>query len=474
MRRKKLDKYLQKYPFDIKDVLSKKKRIRKKLLSDLKNPKSVKIAILSGSTTSEIRDILELFLLSKNITPTFYESDYNRYYEEAVFENTKLKEFLPDIVYIHTTNRNISLYPELTDSKDDIGSKLREEVDRYKTIWLYLKKTFNCIIIQNNFELPRNRDLGNLEFSNPAGKINFIMRLNLEFALLCEEIKGVYINDINYLSSWFGLEKWHDNRFWYSYKYALSYEAIPILAHNIAKIVCAVYGKTKKCLVLDLDNTLWGGIIGDDDLSEIEIGPDTPTGEAFHSFQKYIRRLKDRGVILSVCSKNELSIAKTGFSHPNTVLKLEDFHSFKANWDLKTTNIVEIADEVNIGLESIVFVDDNPTEREVKDEYLKILGRNSEIINVGGEKVYPSEIENLIQEIDNVREVTVIGKKHPVTGNIVCAKIRTFHDESRTELSRRVKRYCKERLPAYKVPVRVVISETSQSSERLKKVRQIP
>ena len=110
---------------------------------------------------------------------------------------------------------------------------------------------------------------------------------------------------------------------------------------------------------------------------------------------------------------------------------------------------------------------------EVKGEYLKILGRTSEIINVGGEKVYPSEIENVIQEVDNVKEVTVYGDKHPIMGSIVCAKIRLLHEEPSREAIRRIKRYCKEQLPAYKAPVRIVISEVSQTSSRLKKVRQI-
>jgi FkbH-like protein len=127
--------------------------------------------------------------------------------------------------------------------------------------------------------------------------------------------------------------------------------------------VKAVYGRTKKCLVLDLDNTLWGGVIGDDGLQNLILGRDHPVGEGYWNFQRYVKNLRQRGILLAVCSKNELENAQEGFTHPDSILKLDDFSAFKANWNPKSENIREIAAELNIGLDSLVFVDDNPAER---------------------------------------------------------------------------------------------------------------
>jgi FkbH-like protein len=126
-------------------------------------------------------------------------------------------------------------------------------------------------------------------------------------------------------------------------KYALSMESIPELAFNISKIINSIFGKSKKCLVLDLDNTCWGGVIGDDGLDGIHIGTETAIAESYTVFQKYAKELKDRGLSLLVCSKNDFVNAKEGFSHPESILKFDDFTSFKANWDPKHQNILDIA-----------------------------------------------------------------------------------------------------------------------------------
>ncbi len=361
------------YPFDINNILKKKKAIKRELLQQ-NNFINKKIAILGGSTTSEIKNILELFLLKEGIKPEFYESEYGKYYEESMFGTPELKDFAPDIVYIHTTNINITEYPKLSDSKEDVQEKLKNEITKFKLIWEKIKSTYNAVIIQNNFELPYYRVLGNLDFSDIRGKTNFIMQLNAAFAEYAQIHDRCYINDINYLSSLFGLERWADQTYWLTYKYALSCEAIPLLCHNIAKIIKSIYGKRRKCLVVDLDNTLWGGIIGDDGVNNIQIGKETTVGEAYSRFQQYIKELKDAGVILAVCSKNDPNIAREGFlKHPDSILKLEDFAVFIANWNPKPQNITEIADVLNIGLDSLVFIDDDPVEREMVKSQLSMV-----------------------------------------------------------------------------------------------------
>jgi len=352
-----------KYPLDTAKILRKKKSIKNSLLTSV-NLIEKNIAILGGSTTSEIKNILELFLLNNGIKPNFYESEYNKYYEDALFGNDELDKFNPDIIYIHTTNKNILKFPEITYSSEEIETLLSNEIHRYKSIWQALSK-FDCAIIQNNFDYTENRSLGNLDCYDPHGKTYFINKLNDELSLNAREIQNLYINDINFLSSYIGLKYWFDKSLWHQAKYALSMDSIPELAFNISLIINSIFGKSKKCLVLDLDNTCWGGVIGDDGLNGIQIGTETAVAESFSAFQKYVKDLKDRGVALAVCSKNDFINAKEGFSHPESTLIFDDFTSFKANWDPKHQNILNIANEINIGIDSLVFIDDNPVERDI-------------------------------------------------------------------------------------------------------------
>ncbi len=351
------------YPFDAHYLLRKKRSILRDLLTGTGFMEK-RIAILGGSTTAEIKDMLELFLLNDGIKPVFYESEYNRYYEDAMFTNAALKEFAPDIIFIHTTNVNITRYPSIHESADEVDLLLANEAERFKGIWDRIFSEYSCPVIQNNFELPHYRGVGNLDSYDIHGRSRFIAELNLRFSAQARQLRNLYINDINYLSAWFGLERWYDKRFWYSYKYAMSCEATPLLADSVASIIKAVYGKTKKCLVLDLDNTLWGGIIGDDGVGGIQIGKETPEAEAYTEFQHYVKTLKERGVLLSVCSKNDEANAREGFTHPDSILSLDDFSLFIANWAPKHENIRDIARSLNIGIDTLVFADDNPVERD--------------------------------------------------------------------------------------------------------------
>ena len=354
--------YLQ-HPLDTSKILRKKKSIKNSLLQSA-NLIEKNIAILGGSTTSEIKNILELFLLDNGIKPNFYESEYNKYYEDALFGNDELDKFNPDVIYIHTTNKNILKFPEITYSSEDIETLLSNEIHRYKSVWQALSK-FDCAIIQNNFDYIEYRSLGNLDCYDLHGKTYFINKLNDELSLNAREIQNLYINDINFLSSYIGLKYWFDRSLWHQAKYALSMDSIPELAFNISLIINAIFGNSKKCLVLDLDNTCWGGVIGDDGLNGIQIGTETAVAESFSAFQEYVKDLKDRGVALAVCSKNDFINAKEGFSHPESILNFDDFTSFKANWDPKHQNILDIANEINIGIDSLVFIDDNPVERDI-------------------------------------------------------------------------------------------------------------
>ena len=353
------------YPFDSEYILKKAKSIKKALLADGSSRMPKKIAVLGGSTTHDIIKVLELFLLHYGIEPSFYESEYAQYWQDAMFDNEELAAFAPDIIYIHTGNRNITEYPTQADTVADVEDLLDKSYEHFRVMWDKLRETYHCPIIQNNFEYPYYRLLGNKEASDIHGRISFLNRLNEKFYGYARENANFYINDIQYLSACYGLDKWGDPFYWHMYKYALCLPAIPNLSFNVANIIKSIYGKNKKALVLDLDNTLWGGIVGDDGVENLEIGQETSMGQVFSEFQAYIKQQKDIGIMLNVSSKNEEENALAGLQHPDGTLKPEDFVLIKANWEPKSKNVADIAAELNIMQDALVFVDDNPAEREI-------------------------------------------------------------------------------------------------------------
>ena len=377
------------YPFDGSQIVAQKRKIKKFLLDGDKTFIKKNIAILGGSTTAEIKNILELFLLKDGIQPIFYESEYNRFYEDSIFDNPELKEFKPDVIYVYTTNRNLKNVPNVNMSVEDVKALLNEDYQRFEQVWTTLRNKYNCEIIQNNFERPLYRLLGNRDCYDIHGKTHYIYELNgllYEFALNNE---WFHICDLDYISSDYGLCKWQNPRNWYMYKYALPIDAIPYLAYNVANIIKALYGRNKKGLVLDCDNTLWGGVIGDDGVEGIEIGEENAEAEAYAEFQRYLKSLKTIGVILNIDSKNDLDNALKGFEHRDSVLSKDDFVEIRANWENKDRNLADIAKSLNLLPESLVFVDDNPAEREIV---------TSQFSDVVAPKI--DSVENYIQIMD--------------------------------------------------------------------------
>lgn len=407
------------YPFDEELIIKKKKALKKALLAERSDFTPVKIAILGGSTTNDIRQILELFLLNNGIWPCFYESEYNRYYEDIVFENPALDEFSPDIIYIHTSNRNILERPSLKDSSFDIDTLLLNTVKKFKTIWDTAREKYHCTIIQNNFELPYFRLLGNRDASDVHGFTNFITRLNQKFYDYANLHEDFYIHDILTESSLYGLEEWANPYYWYMYKYALSVPAIPYTCYGLSNIIKSLYGKNKKAIALDFDNTLWSGVIGDLGADGIEIGMETAVGETYMEFQKYLQGLQSLGVLLTAASKNDKEVALSGLNRPDSVLKPEDFADMQINWERKDQNILKTAEQLHLLPDSFVFADDNPAEREIvrkglrgiavpelskPEEYIKLIDRNGyfEVTRLSEDDLKRKQIyaENIKREIE--------------------------------------------------------------------------
>ncbi|MEG2083633.1 MAG: HAD family hydrolase, partial [Oscillospiraceae bacterium] len=226
------------YPFDCAEVLKNRRALKKKLLQrdDLLERR---IALLSGSTVGVLKDLLEIFLLDWGIRPVFFEGAYGRFYEDAVFDEGALARFKPDVLYIHTSVRDIEL-PRAGESAADCDARLDTVFGRFREIWDGVGDKLGCAVIQNNFDFPRLRVMGNYEATAYSGKLRFVNRLNERFACYADTHRNFYINDLCWLSAFYGLDRFSDPTAYNAYKYAVAPESMPLLAHSIASIIKAL------------------------------------------------------------------------------------------------------------------------------------------------------------------------------------------------------------------------------------------
>lgn len=326
--------------------------------------KQLRIALLGGSTTDFLELPVRVELETLGLGSEFFSSDYNTYVHQMMDPGSEAAAFAPDVAVFLLTPFNIAGWPGIGDSAEDVQA-LAEQVCGH---WLGLCESFhantNCEIVITNMHLLPTRALGNLASKLPWDANSFLRRVNA--VLGAKAPPFVHILDVDTLSSIEGVSRWFDPRFWHHSKQPVAFDCMVPFIRNLSAVIGAIYGRTAKCVVLDLDNTLWGGVVGDDGVEGLRIGEGDAQSEAFKTFQEYLLKLKQRGVVLAVCSKNEEANALAPFDElPEMVLKRDDFVSFQANWDPKPGNIERIAAELNIGLDSLVFVDDNPAEREL-------------------------------------------------------------------------------------------------------------
>lgn len=335
-------------------------QLRKKI--DLKERRT-KVALLGSFTTKPLANLLDLFLFAERVRLDLYEADYGTFRQEILAPDSELHRFRPEFLILATTWRDLGRRPDVSDDREAVEQKVKGEVADWQSLWR-ATRGLGCQIIQNNFDAPPWRLFGNLESRHPAGFSRFIEMVNHEMQDTAPPY--VTIHDIDHLAAGWGRWQWGDERYFFHAKLPCAPAHLVDYAHSLASLIFAQLGLGKKCLVLDLDNTLWGGVIGDDGLGGIRIGQGDPESEAFAAFQRYVLGLRRRGVILAVCSKNIDSTAREVFEkHPEMALRLDDISCFVANWDDKATNLGRIAERLNIGLDSLVFVDDNPAERSI-------------------------------------------------------------------------------------------------------------
>ncbi len=345
------------------------------ILKDKKIIAECKVAILSGSTTSLISRLLKLFLLNNGIKAEVFEGHFGNFFIDAMNPSAELLAFKPDIIYIHSSRVNLKSFGNLRDFVigDDGNSFVDDEISRSLNIWESLSGRFDCWIIQNNFDLPVDSALGNSEATEAFGHNLVINEINRRLVSESKSFGQVLIHDVNSLSASIGLDDWWSSRDWIQYGLAVSTIAHPRVGFSLASVITSILGESKKCLVLDFDNTLWGGIIGEVGVNSIELGPDTSRGKAFLEFQMTIKDLASRGVLIAGCTKNEIKNALAGLKHPNSILKSEDFAVIEASWDPKPVAMQRIIQSLNIGARSFVFVDDSKIEvHSVKTEFPEI------------------------------------------------------------------------------------------------------
>ena len=344
-------------------------------LKDKKIIAECKIAILSGSTTSLVSRLLKLFLCNNGIKAEIFEGHFGNFFIDSVNPSAELVAFNPDIIYIHSSRVNLKSFGNSRSFVTSNKSKtfVDEEIYKSLSIWRSLSDHFDCWIIQNNVDLPTNLSLGNSEATESFGYNFTTNEINRLLVFESKSFGQVLIHDINSLSASIGLDDWWSSRDWIQYGLAVSTIAHPRLAFSLASLVTSILGESKKCLVLDFDDTLWGGLIGEVGVDSIELGQDTPRGKAFVEFQLTIKDLASRGVLIAGCTKNEMKNALAGLNHPYSILKPEDFAVIEASWDPKPVAIQRIIKKLNIGARAFVFVDDSKIEvHSVKTEFPEI------------------------------------------------------------------------------------------------------
>jgi FkbH-like protein len=321
----------------------------------------LRLAILGGPTTIQLRQLLELFLAGEGIVAEIYEAEYGLFRHEILTPGSGLDRFAPEIVFLATGARDVTRLPPPDADAAAVEQFAETELADWMQLWETAKSRWNATLIQNNFDPPPDRVFGHYTLRHPAASENYLTRLN---SMLAAAPGYVVLHDLQSLAAEAGAVSWFDPRFYHEFKMPCGAECLPGYAHSVVSLLRSISGRSKKVLALDLDNTLWGGVVGDVGPGGIKFGQGSGEGEAFLAFQRYAKELSQRGIVLAVCSKNDPEKAREPFERrADMVLRMSDISAFVANWNNKADNLRAVADRLELGLDSIVFVDDNPAER---------------------------------------------------------------------------------------------------------------
>jgi FkbH-like protein len=326
--------------------------------------KPVRLAVLGSSTTSHLLAAIRTGALRRNIWISLFEGDYGQYLQDLEDPNSELHRFQPEVVLFAFDARHLSGNIHLGADEAAAERAVRDVLSRLEHCWS-LARAMGAIVIQQTILPSLPTLLGNNEQRLASSAAGLVARLNTAMRSAVDAA-GVHLLAIDAIAAQDGISEWHDPALWHRAKQDISPIAAPVYGDLVGRLLAALQGRSYKCLVLDLDNTVWGGVIGDDGLDGISIGQGSATGEAYLAVQAYAKALSERGIILAVCSKNDEANALAPFErHPDMLLRRADISCFVANWEDKASNLRRIASQLNIGLDSLVFLDDNPFERNL-------------------------------------------------------------------------------------------------------------
>ncbi len=342
-------------------------QLKKNLKLDYTGLEHIRIAVLGDTATQFLVQSIRAMGYDYGYNLEIWEADFNQVERQVFDSGSELYEFNPTYVVIfQSTHKLLGKYNK---SKSEENAQLADnELTLIENISTALNSNLQAKIIYYNYPEINDGVYGNYANKTESSFLFQLRKLNYELMVFAAKQHNFFLCDISTLQNQSGKSNLFQTSVYINTDMVLSIDALPSVAKLTLDILGSIDGKFKKCVILDLDNTLWGGVIGDDGIENIQLGS-LGIGKAFTEFQYWIKKLKNRGIILAVCSKNTESVAKEPFEkHPDMVLHLEDIAVFMANWENKADNIRQIQRVLNIGFDSMVFLDDNPFERNIVRE----------------------------------------------------------------------------------------------------------
>lgn len=329
--------------------------------TDFNNSKT-KAVLMGDCATQHLATAIKGVSALRKTPINVIDIDYNLIDAQVLDSGSELYKEEPNFVVIYMCSEKLEeAYLECKD-RSRFAEFVYEKIERN---WLTINSSLNTNILQFTFAEYDDSVFGNYALKTNESFLYQVKKLNMMLADGCQRIKGVFLIDLNRVVNTYGKANVKDEKLYYVAKMPISLDYLPLVASMVVDVMDSICGRIKKCVICDLDNTLWGGVIGDDGLNGIQIG-ELGLGHAFEDLQKWLKKLKERGIILGICSKNNEDTAKEPFvKHPEMVLSLDDISIFVANWEDKASNIRYIQKTLNIGMDSMVFLDDNPFERNL-------------------------------------------------------------------------------------------------------------
>ncbi len=318
--------------------------------------RQMRLAILCSYEPAELAEYLELALLALGVDTELYVAPYGQLEQELLGDAGTFREFAPTHVLIAPSTDDLG-FPELASAPQEL---LEGAESRWRSLWDAARREHRARVVQHAFVVPDETAVGHLSLRLAGSRPSLVRELNRRLAAAAGA--DVLLVDCERLAARIGKRRWLDPRLWYAARQPFSYEALPLLARDTAAVLAGDVGLSARCLVVDLDNTLWGGVVGEDGVDGIAIGSG-PDGEGYAAFQEFLAALRARGMILAVASKNDMASAREPFERtPGMRLGLDDFAAFVADWRRKPEQIREIASSLGLGLDALAFADDNLAE----------------------------------------------------------------------------------------------------------------